>query len=245
MYGNTNQRRVDFVKERLIDISWGRKPDGDKYLDENGHKRPVPNMPGSGPLQQTGKRTLGRNWATEEPPPPPWALADEEAAAKDYPYDRRPAWLSAPPPEEAEVEQAEPQAMPGARGGRRAVPQREEDAYFVDKRMTTGGIHDAEMDDEMQERARKEWLQYHLQTSNWEAAEELVVTADEREDLAYLIERERRVAYEAGPAGPSTYDDPAHEDFAELNPAAEAAAKQGAPTPAHGSQVEDDDDDML
>ena len=35
---------------------------------------------------------------------------------------------------------------------------------------------------------------------------------------------------EAGPAGPSTYDDPAHEDFAELNPAAEAAAKQGAPT---------------
>ena len=26
MYGNTNQRRVDFVKERLIDISWGRKP---------------------------------------------------------------------------------------------------------------------------------------------------------------------------------------------------------------------------
>ena len=32
----------NFVKERLIDISWGRKPDGDKYLDENGVKRPVP-----------------------------------------------------------------------------------------------------------------------------------------------------------------------------------------------------------
>ena len=30
-YGNTNQRRVDFVKERLIEIAWGRKPDGDKY----------------------------------------------------------------------------------------------------------------------------------------------------------------------------------------------------------------------
>ena len=50
MYGNTNQRRVDFVKERLIDISWGRKPDGDKYLDENGHKRPVPTQQVPGAL---------------------------------------------------------------------------------------------------------------------------------------------------------------------------------------------------
>ena len=30
------------------------------------------------------------------------------------------------------------------------VPQREEDAYFVDKRMTSGGIADAEMDDATQ-----------------------------------------------------------------------------------------------
>ena len=83
MYGNTNQRRVDFVKERLIDISWGRKPDGDKYLDENGHKRPVPtqSVPGARP----GASTLRRNWAQEEPPPPPWALADEQAAAEGYP----------------------------------------------------------------------------------------------------------------------------------------------------------------
>jgi hypothetical protein len=58
------------------------------------------------------------------------------------------------------------------------VPQREEDAYFVDKRMTSGGIADAEMDDATQERARKEWLQYHLQTANWAAAEELVVTSN-------------------------------------------------------------------
>ena len=42
MYGNTNQRRVDFVKERLIDISWGRKPDGDKCLDESPNPSPSP-----------------------------------------------------------------------------------------------------------------------------------------------------------------------------------------------------------
>ena len=54
--------------------------------------------------------------------------------------------------------------------------------------MTSGGIADAEMDDATQERARKEWLQYHLQTANWPAAEELVVTADEREDRARRIE---------------------------------------------------------
>ena len=42
LYGDANRRRIDFVKERLVDITWGRKPDGDKYLDENGVKRPVP-----------------------------------------------------------------------------------------------------------------------------------------------------------------------------------------------------------
>ena len=50
LYGDANKRRIDFVKERLIDISWGRKPDGDKYLDENGHKRPVPTQQVPGAL---------------------------------------------------------------------------------------------------------------------------------------------------------------------------------------------------
>ena len=42
IFGDPNKRRMEFVKERLVDISWGRKPDGDKYLDENGNKRDVP-----------------------------------------------------------------------------------------------------------------------------------------------------------------------------------------------------------
>ena len=28
VYGDPNKRRLEFVKERLVDISWGRKPDG-------------------------------------------------------------------------------------------------------------------------------------------------------------------------------------------------------------------------
>lgn len=45
LHGNMNQRRLDFVKSRLIDISWGRKPDNDKYLNEHARKRPVPQPP--------------------------------------------------------------------------------------------------------------------------------------------------------------------------------------------------------
>ena len=58
IYGDPNKRRVEFVKERLVDISWGRKPDGDKYLDENGVKRDVP--PGS-------TRARARAGADDEP----------------------------------------------------------------------------------------------------------------------------------------------------------------------------------
>lgn len=39
--GDTNKRRAAFVKERLVDLHWGRKPDAEKYLDENGYKRKV------------------------------------------------------------------------------------------------------------------------------------------------------------------------------------------------------------
>jgi len=271
MYGDTNKRRIDFVKERLIDISWGRKPDGDKYLDENGHKRPVPLGALAG-QRGDGAGHLSRQWATEEPPPPPWALADEEAAAADYPYARRPAWMSAVHGEgEADghydaddVEVNMPEAHDG-RGAQR-IPERAEDSYFVDSRMMShnvhqstggvlqstgrgggggGGAYGEEMDDATQERARKEWLQYHLQTSNWAAAEELIVTQDEREDLDYLIERERRFGYEGGegggaapdegPSGAEAYDN--HEDFDELNEAAvaAAAADRGRP-PAGGGR---------
>jgi len=37
--GNINQKRADFVKDRFIDIAWGRKPDTNKYLDSQGRKK--------------------------------------------------------------------------------------------------------------------------------------------------------------------------------------------------------------
>ena len=60
IYGDANKRRIDFVKERLVDITWGRKPDGDKYLDENGVKRPVPE--GQTPRDAGEHAALSERW---------------------------------------------------------------------------------------------------------------------------------------------------------------------------------------
>ena len=42
------------------------------------------------------------------------------------------------------------------------------------------------------EAARKEWLQYHMQREEWDLAAELVATAEEQEDLEYLMGRAER-----------------------------------------------------
>merc|ERR1719482_2367836 len=94
-YGDANRRRIDFVKERLVDITWGRKPDGDKYLDENGVKRPVPEAslgsePGGGGALREGERGLYEEglsdaWVHGGPPPAPmpgWA-----GGAQEVPYE--------------------------------------------------------------------------------------------------------------------------------------------------------------
>ena len=41
LYGDVDKRRCDYVRERLIDIEFGRKPDLGKYLDGFGRKRDV------------------------------------------------------------------------------------------------------------------------------------------------------------------------------------------------------------
>ena len=41
-------------------------------------------------------------------------------------------------------------------------------------------------DEALQENARRQWLQYYMQTGQWSKASELVVSADERDDLDYL-----------------------------------------------------------
>ena len=46
--------------------------------------------------------------------------------------------------------------------------------------------------DAEQEAARVQWLQYYLKAGEWEKAEELVVSAGEREDLEFLREKQTR-----------------------------------------------------
>jgi len=41
LYGDVDQRRAQFARERLIDLEYGRKPDLDKYLDGYGKKQQV------------------------------------------------------------------------------------------------------------------------------------------------------------------------------------------------------------
>lgn len=192
LYGDTNKRRVDFVKERLIDISWGRKPDIDKYLDENGRKRPVPVPP---PTFAAQNQKLSDKWG-DEPPPPPWAARDMDAVNSDYPYDRRPAWMSATRRGGGGGSYATLDT-----GGRSSGYQRND--YSASHSHNVASADEA--DDATQEQARREWLQYYLQTSDWDRAEELVVTADEREDLEYLRDRERRL-------GPAHVPEPEHEE---------------------------------
>ena len=52
----------------------------------------------------------------------------------------------------------------------------------------------AEEEEAEQEAARKEWLTYYMEISDWEKAGELAVTREEREDLDYLQDRARRDA---------------------------------------------------
>ena len=77
-YGDANKRRVEFVKERLVDITWGRKPDGDKYLDENGVKRPVASFytAEAEAAGREGEQELSSHWRV--PPGEEASLYDDE-----------------------------------------------------------------------------------------------------------------------------------------------------------------------
>lgn len=124
IFGDVNKRRISFVKERLVDITWGRRPDCDKYLDENGNKRPVPRPSMPSPLNAynygEGESSIAQQWRVT-------SCDDDEVGRPTSPSD-------------------------------------------------VG----------MQEKARKEWLQYYLEVGDWAKASELVVTKAERDDLDYL-----------------------------------------------------------
>lgn len=156
LYGDVNQSRMKFIKERLLDISFRRLPE-DEYLDEFGKKRPMPVVDD----QKTGGGDEARG-------PVDWEAAE-----------RRPGWLA--------VSQ---QADAGPSGGTPAARSVQVAEEHRDARRHRE--EEPEAADDEQEAARKEWLAYHLQCGEWEAAAELVVTKEEREDLDYLQEREER-----------------------------------------------------
>ena len=218
IYGNPNQRRIDFVKERLVDIAWGRKPDGDKYLDENGNKKPVPEAMTHGSESQAAEQALTERWREEGPPP--------------MQEPRMPSWMNSTVhgPEYDAVPNRVTSAddyMPGfsggygggsgggggGGGGRQQQPPRHEDPppahvsssqYLKQPAGSSASANNEPYDppgaplaDAEQEAARKEWLQYHLQVGEWAEAAELVVTQEERDDLEYLMSRENR----EGPGG--------------------------------------------
>lgn len=248
LYGDANKRRVEFVKERLVDITWGRKPDGDKYLDENGVKRPVAAVYGQPPERgaEDGEQILSDRWRVapgeatlygEEPAMPSWTAAtrgnddcDSAHAGASSASSSARHYYDDPAPNRREDHEkyggASTAPPPGGGGGAHEH----------------GGPHEGgnapNEDDEAQEAARKEWLQYHLQTGEWDKAEELIVTDEEREDLRYLMERERRERMQRAQHIPSTAT--AHGGHSQR-----AASGQGGSVRGARRGEEEEEDQML
>ena len=193
-YGDANRRRIDFVKERLVDITWGRKPDGDKYLDENGQKRAVPEaLTGGGDGAPSGQ-ALSERWREDGPSMPSWmGQGGADGGYGDgYRFDPNAGFVDpysrgGGPPSQAvlahevpHVSSAqylnEPAGGGGGSGGGGGG----------------GGGGSVDAADAEQEAARKEWLNYHMQVGEWAEAAELVVTREEKEDLEYLQSRAAR-----------------------------------------------------
>eukprot|EP00322_Chrysochromulina_rotalis_P002814 CAMPEP_0115848074 /NCGR_PEP_ID=MMETSP0287-20121206/10722_1 /TAXON_ID=412157 /ORGANISM="Chrysochromulina rotalis, Strain UIO044" /LENGTH=297 /DNA_ID=CAMNT_0003301951 /DNA_START=27 /DNA_END=920 /DNA_ORIENTATION=+ len=151
VYGGLNYNRIQMTKERLIDISFNRKPDL-KVLDEYGRRKPMPGAkinPMDGRAEPTEQASLSEDYA-----PPPGYEADRKP---DRETVQEPGWLAAT------------QASGGA-----------------------AADDDAGRDAAEEEAARKEWLEYYMQSGDFDKAEELIVTPEEREDLEYLKGRMRR-----------------------------------------------------
>ena len=85
IYGDLNANRVQFIKERLLDVSFGRLPEA-KYLDGMGRKRPMPKEPSSklpprpgGPGFSRWEAPASKAPEAEEPPPGKKGKPDPDA----------------------------------------------------------------------------------------------------------------------------------------------------------------------
>lgn len=198
LYGGLNHNRIQMTKERLLDLSFERKPDL-LQLDQWGRKKPLPDKSAEAPADANAgyaeqTRSYLASWVVTPPNQTYSAAATAEDPAPDVmatAMDRRPGWLAA-----SEDASSTPSAPP-----RRAPPPPAPSMPTSSSEpapSAAGETHDDHDDsgvartDEENEAARVEWLQYYLKTGEWARAAELVVTSDEREDLAYLQERDQR-----------------------------------------------------
>ena len=194
VYGGLNHNRIQMTKERLLDVSFSRKPDLTQ-LDQWGRKRPMADKSGeagSDPNASYADQT--RRYLASWMDPPRAQTYTATATVEDAPPDasdalaaaleRKPGWLAA-----SEAVSAADPAAP-----RQQPPYELADAPGAPADVVADVDPDAGRTDAEKEAARVEWLQYYLKMMDWAQAAELVVTDEEREDLAYLQEREERDA---------------------------------------------------
>lgn len=186
LYGDVNESRVRFIKERLLDITFRQFPE-DEYLDEFGRKRPMPDAEdaGSGGSGGSGGRRGSRSASGSSS-----HGCDDASSSTAHMHhgdasgsfgsfgEVRPRWL-------AVSLRDDDSAMACSVSGATTVAE----ASAAETEREPSAADDAEE----QEAARKEWLEYYLNIGNWQEAAELVVTREEMDDLEYLRSREERL----------------------------------------------------
>ena len=103
------------------------------------------------------------------------AEASEETEAAEAVAASRKRQPTQPPSQSGQLSEAAPRE--GRLGGEQSGQ-----ALRAPNEEAAGRARDVEEE----EQARREWLEYYLQTGEWRQAEELVVSADEQERLDHL-----------------------------------------------------------
>lgn len=172
MYGDVNESRIQFIKERLVDIEFQRMPEHE-YLDEWGRKHPVESLRSAAQQSSAGLGDAVYGLDDESTPWMDQGLLAAHAGTLGGGYDFRAGYLG---PRGGTGDMGDVPAA-GSRGsGTRGSGDGRPPA------VDTGPVADERPPAEL-EQARQEWLAYHMTRGDVEAAATLVVTAEEREAL--------------------------------------------------------------
>lgn len=169
MHGGLNHNRIQLTKERLLDLTFGRKPNLEQ-LDQFGRRKEM-TRPQTAQRAAAAATSSSSSYGVEsgEGHTPGWlavSQADESAAGVSDAVDEEANGMNE-----------------GAAGETTSAPAAEPEEYEA---ADGGGADEAPRDAAEEEEARREWLAYHLATGEFEEAESLVVTAAERTELQRL-----------------------------------------------------------